>query len=122
MQPVALRLPVGHELPRPACCGVVLALLILTGCGGEPPPSLIQQASEQAGAGGTAYVKHEGLHVDIPYLMGKQLDGLPPAVIADQLGQEEGRKVDDRWGTVEIDYGKKRVGLHGRHEHAVLRG
>lgn len=88
----------------------LLALLSATllagpsaGCGSvvEEPPSLIEQArrkqtarAARAVANGaaerrvTAYVKRKGLHIDLPYLLGKDLARLDEEVIADQLGVE----------------------------------
>lgn len=84
----------------------IVTLLILSvsmgvGCGEDPGElgSLIQEADERSARGAGArdvakvqsrnasrYVKREGLHIDMPYLAGRELAQIEPEDIADQLG------------------------------------
>ncbi len=59
-----------------------------------------------------SYTKTEGLHIDVPYLMGKRYDDLDPAVIDDQLGTEISRQELPNWGEVEIEFGDRTVRLY----------
>ncbi len=90
-------------------------LLFLSACPSDAPQtSLIQEAQEREERANSApaYVKAEGLHIDIPYLAGRSWDSLAPEVIADQLGTELGRQADERWGITQIDFGNRQVHVY----------
>jgi len=78
----------------------LLLILLLVGCGRDVEPSriaLARKGAEAAVEGGEVaraagrYTKREGLHIDLPYLLGRRLGELEPEAIADQLGDELGR-------------------------------
>jgi len=82
--------------------GLLLVLVALSR-GGNPTdlgevPSLIEQARERETAppergprksqrSVATYTKREGLHIDIPYLSGRQLSEVPRLAAKDQLGE-----------------------------------
>lgn len=92
----------------------ILPLLLLLACRAEPrQPSLIEEAVVQAeDAGFAPYEKREGLTIDIPYLVGRRFDSLPPEVVADQLGEETGRDDGALAGTSEIRFPGRTLGLY----------
>lgn len=78
---------------------LLLLTATLLGCPADSAPevSLIEQAELQKAArkaaaptatkaSRSAYVKREGLHIDLPYLGGRRLAEVPPDAIDDQLG------------------------------------
>ena len=82
--------------------GLVLVLAALSRGGDSvdrtEAPSLIEQAREREAEPAVVrrargerpvakYTKREGLHIDIPYLSGRRLNEVPPAVLQDQLGE-----------------------------------
>jgi hypothetical protein len=82
--------------------GLVLVLVALSRGGDSvdrtEAPSLIEQARERQAEPAAVrrargerpvatYTKREGLHIDIPYLSGRRLNEVPPAVVKDQLGE-----------------------------------
>ncbi len=80
---------------------LLLSLLLLAACGGEVEPSRIAAARRQAeveakdgqpARAAQRYTKRDGLHIDLPYLLGRRLGEIEPAAIADQLGEELGRQ------------------------------
>ena len=90
-----------------ALFGLAALLFILGSRGTTPttaaPPSLIEQARERQEPPKVrrtgprprpvaAYTKREGLHVDIPYLSGRRVREVPPAVFDDQFGAELSRE------------------------------
>ena len=78
-------------------------------------PSLIRQAQRDRSGGDDpaaavrAYVKRDGLFVDVPFLAGRRLSVVPEAVLADQAGAF----------IEELSLGEGRV--ERRHERLVLR-
>jgi hypothetical protein len=97
-----------------AICALLWTLTIIGCGGGDARPSLIEEAQQddRLDVKNPEYTKTEGLHLDVPYLMGKRYDDLDPAVIADQLGAEISRQELPNWGEVEIEYGDRTVRLY----------
>jgi len=93
----------------------LLLLAALVGCGGDKGrPSLIEEARErhEQGADEPPYTKREGLHIDIPYLMGRRYDSLDAELVTDQLGTEVGRETLEHWGVVEIEFADRTIQLY----------
>ncbi len=72
--------------------------LVLGGCGDggslSSRPSLVAQAQKQKTArAATRYQRKEGLHIDMPYLLGREYAVLEPEIIAEQLGALKSREV-----------------------------
>jgi hypothetical protein len=88
--------------------------LLVAGCPGSRQPSLIEEVELERTESGeeSGYEKREGLHIDIPYLAGQRFEALDPAVVADQLGEEQARRDGAFPGTTEIDYGTRTVGVY----------
>lgn len=89
---------------------LILLLLVVSlggGCGDDPGElgSLIEEADDRStrGAGSrdvatmqnrkvSRYVKREGLHIDMPYLAGREIVQIEPDDVAEQLGVEISRE------------------------------
>ncbi len=98
-----------------ASLAALLCAPTIIGCGGDNArPSLIEEAQEQEGLDLDAptYTKREGLHIDVPHLMGKRYDELDAEVIADQLGAELSREELPNWGAVKIEFADRTVKLY----------
>jgi len=92
-----------------------LLIALVSGCGQDRGrPSLIEEAQERDtdSIKNPRYEKREGLHVDVPYLMGKRYDSLDPELVADQLGAEVDRSNLEYWGVVEIEFPDRTVQLY----------
>ncbi len=130
--PLARRVAAGSLWAMPtvrrALIPTVAATMLLAGtgcgggCGGAPSqPSLIeeQQQRRAQAAEASSYEMREGLHIDIPYLAGRDWDSLDPEVVSQQLGTEVGRRDLGVWGIVEIDFGDKTVQLYDGKIHYI---
>ena len=99
----------------PATISVTLVMAI-AGCGGDTGrPSLIEEAQVRHSdrIAESQYEKRDGLHIDVPHLMGQRYDALDGELVSDQLGAEVGRTNLDHWGVVEIEFPDRTIQLYG---------
>jgi len=93
----------------------LLASLAAGGCGDTPVPatrpSLIEQAQRlREERAPTKYERKEGLHVDVPYLVGREYASLAPDVVEDQLGKLT-RRAAEPDGQVVMEFEKAELRL-----------
>ncbi|MCK6526357.1 hypothetical protein L6R50_01930 [Myxococcota bacterium] len=106
----------GRRAPAGVCAlAAVAALAVAWGCGGaEAPagrPSLIAQAEKvRRERAPPKYKKKEGLHVDVPYLAGREFASIDPQDIEEQLGPQRERAVLPD-GQVVVRYEKAEIRL-----------
>ena len=91
-------------------------VMAVAGCDSDKGrPSLIEEAQDRHAEqlAESAYEKRDGLHIDIPYLMGRRYDSLDVELVSDQLGAEIGRTNLEHWGVVEIEFPDRTIQLYG---------